>query len=108
MLLGLLYYFFDPLESKWAPKCMFRLLTGWDCPGCGSQRAVHALLHGDFGAAWEANPFLLCVLPLLALMGYAAAVRVKRPRLYAALNSIPMIAAISAALLLWFLLRNLL
>lgn len=30
-------------------------LTGWDCPGCGATRALHAALHGDFAAALEFN-----------------------------------------------------
>lgn len=42
-----LYFIFDPAVTRWAPKCMFRVLTGYDCPGCGSQRALHALLHAD-------------------------------------------------------------
>src|SRR5690606_2629375 len=33
------------------PSCPFYTLTHWYCPGCGSQRALHALLHGDPGTA---------------------------------------------------------
>ena len=40
------YYTHDPSEGAGA-KCTFKLLTGYDCPGCGSQRALHAMLHGD-------------------------------------------------------------
>ncbi|MDE7397749.1 MAG: DUF2752 domain-containing protein, partial [Muribaculum sp.] len=38
-----IYAVFDP-TLPWFPKCLFRQLTGLECPGCGSQRAIHALL----------------------------------------------------------------
>ena len=28
------------------PPCLFHLITGYFCPGCGGTRAVRALLHG--------------------------------------------------------------
>ncbi len=46
------YYTHDPLGGK-APRCLFKLITGYECPGCGSQRAFHSLLHGDIAAAWH-------------------------------------------------------
>lgn len=42
-----LYFYFDPAHSYLAPKCIFRMLTGLDCPSCGNQRALHSLLNGD-------------------------------------------------------------
>lgn len=36
--------------------CPFRLLTGLPCPGCGTTRAVGALLAGDLPEAWALNP----------------------------------------------------
>lgn len=62
--LGLLYYFADP-TSRWMPKCLFHSITGLDCPGCGAQRMTHALLHGDFSAAWHSNALLLCMIPII-------------------------------------------
>lgn len=41
-------------------------LTGLWCPGCGSQRALHALLHGHVGTAIGLNVLMMCALPLLA------------------------------------------
>lgn len=61
----LLYLRYDPATSILAPKCPFKLLTGYDCPGCGSQRAIHGLLTGDFAAAWRANPLFVAALPYL-------------------------------------------
>lgn len=53
--------------TGWVPRCPFRALTGLDCPGCGTTRAVEALLHGDVGAAIGFNAFaMLYALPVLA------------------------------------------
>lgn len=43
------------------------MATGWDCPGCGSQRAIHHLLHGEIGSAWRMNPLLILLIPYLLL-----------------------------------------
>lgn len=104
---AMLYFAFDPAESRLAPKCMFYMLTGWECPGCGSQRMLHALLHGDIGDAWKANPVVLCMLPWLGVMAVAAARRLRAPRFYAAVNSLPAIIITSSVLLAWGVFRNL-
>ena len=101
-----LYFVFDPARSVLAPKCFFYLVTGWECPGCGSQRMLHALLRGDLAAAWHFNAMLLCMLPVLAVLFFAAAVRTRMPRFYAAVNSLPVILTITAILLGWGVLRN--
>ena len=36
--------------------CMFKNLTGLDCPGCGLSRAFICIAHGDMAAAWGYNP----------------------------------------------------
>lgn len=62
---GFLYlYFVDPLVSPFAPPCLFTAIFGVRCPGCGSLRALHALVHGDLKAALEFNAPLVFVLPL--------------------------------------------
>lgn len=105
--LAAVYYFYDPSQSTMAPRCMLNAMTGFLCPGCGSQRMLHALLHGDFIAAWHYNAFVICIFPLLGAMLFAAAFRPRFPRLYAFLNSVPMIVGISAAIVIWTIARNL-
>src|SRR4051794_8882384 len=61
----------DPSEPGHYPTCPFLFLTGWYCPGCGSLRCLHALSHGDVGAAVSFNP--LTVVGLLAVIGLWAA-----------------------------------
>ena len=67
--LAVAYYFADP-HSVWMPKCPFRLLTGFDCPACGSQRALHAAVHGRVGEALGYNPFLVVSIPYFLLVAY--------------------------------------
>lgn len=108
LLAAAFYWAFDPEETSWAPRCMFHVLTGYDCPGCGSQRALHALLHGNVAAAWKFNALVVAGLPVLLLMSYAALMRRRMPRLYAAVNSVPVIVCCAVAVTAWFVARNIL
>ncbi|MBR5655329.1 MAG: DUF2752 domain-containing protein [Prevotella sp.] len=58
----------DPAQSIWIPKCPVKLLTGLQCPGCGFQRAAHALMHGDVLGALRFNWFLLYAVPYLLVL----------------------------------------
>lgn len=62
------YFYFDARSYPY-PRCPFNYLTGWLCPGCGSQRAISALLHAELGAALRLNLLMICSLPLI---GYSA------------------------------------
>jgi hypothetical protein len=59
----------DPVSTPLFPKCLFHLLTGLHCPGCGSARAAHALLHGDVGGALRQNAVLVVAAPFLTYSG---------------------------------------
>lgn len=61
------YKYLDPSVVPIFPRCPFRLLTGYLCPGCGSQRAIHHLLNLDLPGAWRMNPLLVIALPYLLL-----------------------------------------
>lgn len=53
------YSHINPIDYQWVPKCPFYLLTGYKCPGCGTQRAIYALLHGDILNGLIYNPMLM-------------------------------------------------
>lgn len=79
---GATYLFlFEPGKSGFFLLCPFRTLTGLTCPGCGSTRCLHRLLHGDLVGAFEFNPLLILSLPFLlyALMRYTNAAIRERP-----------------------------
>jgi len=87
---GATYLFlFEPGKSGFFLVCPFRALTGFTCPGCGSTRCLHRLLHGDLVGAFEFNPLLILSLPFLlyALMRYTKAAIRERPLKGNQLNS---------------------
>lgn len=61
----LVYFFLDP-ETPGFPRCPVLIFTGWKCPGCGSQRAFHQLLQGNFQQAMSYN---LLFIPALVYAG---------------------------------------
>lgn len=52
--------------------CTFHSATGLECPGCGGQRALYLLLHGNVLQALRHNAFFVLALPFLAYFYYMA------------------------------------
>lgn len=66
---GIIYFVFDPTKTNLPfPKCPMKFITGYDCPSCGVQRAMHCLLHGEFLNALHYNYFMIFSIPLLILV----------------------------------------
>ncbi len=61
-------YVWNPQDVSWFPRCPFLALTGWKCPGCGTLRGIHALLHLRFADAVRLNAFMVAMIPVLAVM----------------------------------------
>ena len=59
-----LYFMYNPSEFTFFPKCPFHSITNLYCPGCGSQRAIHDMLHGNIIEGLKHNALIL----LLALV----------------------------------------
>ena len=106
LLVAGVYFVFDPSEGGLFPRCPFLMLTGWQCPGCGSQRAVHALLTGNLATAWHYNALLVVALPFIALLLAGLAMRRRYPRFDAALNSLWVIWTVLVVISAWWLARN--
>lgn len=106
--LAVIYYLFSPTESSLFPRCPFYWLTGYKCPGCGSQRAIHALLHGDFHSAVCYNALMVASLPIVALYCYAELARVRHRRLYAVVCAPASIWIVLAVVMAWWIFRNML
>lgn len=104
-----LYASFDPAaEGSWFPRCVFKSLTGLDCPGCGSQRAIHALLHGRFAEALRLNALFVVELPLLLLLGIVALLPGRLRRLRRLLVSQGFILSLLATIVIFTVARNIL
>jgi hypothetical protein len=59
------YYFFNPADHSFFLVCPFKYATGYNCPGCGSQRAIHQLAHGNLSSAFALNPLMVLSIPLV-------------------------------------------
>ena len=56
-------FIFEPGKTGLFLVCPFFALTGFTCPGCGTTRGLHALLHGDVVTAFQFNPLMVLALP---------------------------------------------
>lgn len=65
----------DPNQPGSYGYCPFKAVTGLDCPGCGTLRAVHALTRGNLGQAAGLNVLSVVMLPvvLVAWIGWMRA-----------------------------------
>ncbi|WP_211220165.1 DUF2752 domain-containing protein [Hugenholtzia roseola] len=101
-------WYFNPIGTLFFPKCIVYTATGLHCFGCGSGRAVHALLHLDITTALRQNIFLVLTLPFILYeilrhyLGFFWEIKIRpfplpKPILY----SLPLI------LLIFVILRNL-
>ncbi|MBQ0057719.1 MAG: DUF2752 domain-containing protein [Bacteroidales bacterium] len=61
------YYFVDVSEGGIGIPCVWHQLTHTQCPSCGMQRFLSALVHGRFIEAISYNYFLIVALPYAAL-----------------------------------------
>jgi len=101
---------FDPATSQIFPPCPVWYLTGWYCPGCGSLRAIHQLLHGNLQGAWAMNPLTMILLPFICygLVSYAViAIRGQGHRLPGLFLPAVWIRALCALIVLYGIARNL-
>ena len=98
----IIYHYFDPTHSSWAPKCPFWLLTGYSCPGCGSQRAIHCFLNGRI---WEGIQHNYLLLPSLMYV-MALTIFPRQGKVYLALSSATACWVLFAVYMIWWVVRN--
>lgn len=103
------YYALDPAGYDFFPKCPFYWLTGYKCPGCGSQRAIHHLLHLDVKGAFKENALLVTAIPYILggfLFDYTNLGQ-KYPRVKETLYGLKAIIIVVIIMILFWVLRNL-
>ena len=103
---AIVYFYFDPSSSRLFPRCLFLETTGLKCPGCGSQRVVHALLHGHVGEAWHYNAMVVVAIPLIAFYLLVSLGQNRWPRFYRVRFSRAVLFSLVGLIMLWWVLRN--
>lgn len=96
-------YRYNPATTWFYPVCPFKKLTGYNCPGCGTARALHCLLNGHIFRAVDHN---LLIIPALIVIpaGLVASVTGKTNLVWRYANRPVWIAVI---LTFFWVLRNL-
>jgi hypothetical protein len=99
-------YLVDPAQPGHYPLCPFKWATGLDCPGCGSMRGLHQLLHGHVGAAANYNILFVIAAPWLVAGWFVAVLRllgvgVRTPKMPSLLNR-----AIPVVVIAFWIIRN--
>ncbi len=101
---------FDPESTVFFPKCVFKLLTGLDCPGCGLQRMVYYMLNLEFGNAIRANALLFFAIPyilpglVIGLFKYNNNIILNN--IYNKLYGIKALLVTVVIVIFWFIYRN--
>ena len=107
--LGVILHVADPSGATSFPVCPFYAITGLYCPGCGTLRSLHALLHADLRSAFGFNAVTVLLAPMLVVawvsVGVAGLGGRRLPRLW----NVPRWTghAIAVAVGLFWILRNL-
>jgi len=76
----IIYKYFDPYYNVFFPECIFHRLTGYKCPLCGSQRAIHYLFNFDIIKAFKENALLLIFSPYILLYIYYDLIKIKQEK----------------------------
>lgn len=76
------------------PACLFKTLTGLECPGCGAGRALTAFVYGDFWAIPDHN-LLLTILGPLMLISLLGALTNRTPLLARSGWALPLLISIT-------------
>jgi len=50
--------------------CLIKNLSGVNCPGCGTIRAISSIFHFQFIEAWNYNKSIIIVFPLLGYIWF--------------------------------------
>ena len=99
----------DPSEATSFPVCPFYAATGMYCPGCGTLRCLHALLHLDLRSALDYNALTVLFVPMLVVawlsLGLAAIRGREPPRMWSTPRGTGW--ALGSTFGLFWLLRNL-
>lgn len=100
-------FLFDPASFIFYPPCPFHEITGFYCPGCGSLRSLHQLLHGHPLEALNLNPLMVLSLPFIGYILISCHLDSLRLRKPSSLVSSPRpVWLLLGIILIFWILRN--
>ncbi len=105
----LVYAFFDPGESAFFPKCIYRSITGYKCPGCGIQGCLHSILTGNLSQAFRQNALFFISIPFIIFGALVYVFRNRNARwskIYKAVFSIPVAITVGIITIAFTVCRN--
>jgi hypothetical protein len=104
-LLGLYYFLYK--RFGFGIPCLFNLITGLKCPGCGNTRAVDELLHLHFAEALSYNYMMPAeVLFILYVSIRSAVIYIKTGRRTLGTGCEPAAVVFLVVLIAWWIVRN--
>ncbi len=102
------YFFLNPYEQEYFfISCPFYKITGYQCSGCGSQRAFHEILHLNFREAFHQNALVLFGIPYFSLIFFTSFFQEKFAKLRQLLIGKKTILILFVIVILFGIFRNL-
>lgn len=102
------YFFLNPYEQEYFfISCPFYKITGYQCSGCGSQRAFHEILHLNFKEAFHQNALVLLGIPYFSLIFFTSFFQEKFAKLRQVLIGKKTILILFIIVILFGIFRNL-
>lgn len=102
-----IYIVVSVCRPEWAPRCLIRMATGFDCPACGAVRAVSCFVRGEWRTAVFLNPYLIVVAPYLLAVCYVSFVSCPGVRrLSGLLFDKRVVLFFGCTMLVWWIFRN--
>jgi len=56
------------LQEQYMLPCLNKKLFGFECMGCGLQRSISFIFHGEFLAAFKIYPAIYTLIPLAIII----------------------------------------
>lgn len=94
-------------DLSWAPRCLFHAICGYDCPACGTLRAIRRVFAGDLRAAFLYNPYIWIISPYLMAVAVATFARGSAAKSLQPVVCHPAVVCLVGILTLaWWIFRN--
>ena len=108
VILGVLYLLYNVENERLVLSCMFQKLTGYQCPGCGTQRSIQSLLHLEIRQGILYNPILVVAIPFVIIFVYLEQLNGKKrfPKLNRQISGKYSIISVSVIIMAYWILRN--